>query len=239
MQLSRLLPLAVLLPSLHLSGAVVEGERGGSQTVTATLTLGDASKTFTHSNLNEAGDDVFFANTVLLEDLTARNDISGIVDVELGMGSNLFRTTDGLTGLDFVQLVGYAISRVEMSGSGTSLDGEELEGTFSSESPGNEGWNEFSVTVGPEVVTMTAVLKSEEDDGSQAEVLVQNRDGTDWVDVAVYPSVSRYSSYRENLLLEPGDYRILISVPTSGSFGPDSSISILEEIEYEMTMGPD
>lgn len=217
----------------------MEGDRGASQTVTATLRLGDASKTFSHNNLNEAEGEVFFANTVLLEDLMERNDISGIVDVELLMGSNLFRTTDGLTGLDFVQLVGYATSRVEMSGTGTSLDGEELEGTFSSESPGNEGWNEFSVTVGPEVATMTVVLKTGEDDGSQAQVRVQNRDGTDWVDVAFYPSVSRYSSYRENLLLEPGDYRILISVPTSGSFGPDSSISILEKIEYEMTMGLD
>mgnify|MGYP005846046313 CR=1 FL=1 len=239
MKSSCLFSLVFLVPSLYLSGAVVEGDRGGSQTVTATLTLGDASKTFSHNNLNEAADDVFFTNTVLLEDLTERNDISGIVDVELGMSANLFRTTDGLTGLDFVQLVGYAISRVEMSGSGTSLDGEELEGTFSSESPGNEGWNEFSVTVGPEVATMTAVLKSEEDAGSQSEVVVQSLDGGQWADVAVYTSESRYNSYRENLLLEPGEYRILTRVPTSGSFGLDSSIFILEEIEYEMTMGLD
>lgn len=216
---------------------VEEGAFGGSLNLEIFAGIGDASDEFAFEERDLIGE-ASYEDTVVLADESDRGAVDATAEVYLGYFSKFLRQTSGLTGLDFVTLSGNQRSRVDFAGGGYYLDMTGISGIFTSISPGNELWQTFTITEdGPEVASITVALNSLKETGSLTRLAIQKNNGGTWTNVAIYQSTGYYSYHEDTRSLDPGEYRIHCSMPTSAATGNDGSFSIAEGIVYEITFG--
>lgn len=237
--LNALLPflfLTACLLSVPASGAIIEGARESELNFNILVGIGDASDDFTYAATG-AGELSYENPGLLLEATTDRGFVLANADLSISTLNSFNRQTSTITGLDFVSFGGYAATVIALEGQGFYLETEGYSGLFQSLNPGLRSTSEFTVTGGPEVASVSVALVSEANGGDLEQLKIQeNVDGT-WTNVAVYASSDPYTFYDENLVLDPGDYRILMEVPTAGAAEDNGNIEINERIDYEVTFG--
>jgi len=228
--------LTAFLLSVPTYGAIVEGPRESELNLYIFVGIGDASDDFTDAATG-AGELFYEDQGLELEDTTERGFVVAQTDINISTFNSSTRQTSTLTGLDYVSFWGHATTVVNIDGEGAYLETEGYSGLFQSLNPGLRSSSEFSVTGGPEVASVSVSLVSEANGGDLEQFKIQeNVDGT-WTNVAVYASTGDYTFHDDNLVLDPGDYRILMELPTAGASEDSEDIVINERIDYEVTFG--